>query len=198
MFPLNKNLLSLGVGSSSPLKQQLDEGTGGGEGPVSGEEYTGEVGLLVLWVQQVGDQSLKGGGLQPAHLHRVVLDEAECSGQLCRVQAGKDRLSAQRDAKHSPILLLLPPLLHWVLQEQMQGHQDVASKNTKTQYDFLFCFLLHNSVSNSDYKILFKCHIMEKHLITELYKENILKTCTFFPPNNLNLCKNTHCRNETK
>lgn len=69
----------------SPLKQQLDEGAGGGEGPVGGEEDTNKVGLPVLRVQQVGDQALQGGGLQPAHLHRVVLGEAEGCRGLCHV-----------------------------------------------------------------------------------------------------------------
>lgn len=69
----------------SPLKQQLDEGAGGGEGPVGGEEDMDEVGLLVLKVQQVGDQTIQGGGLQPAHLHCVVLDEAEGCRELSRV-----------------------------------------------------------------------------------------------------------------
>lgn len=131
MYRLNKNLPSFGVNCFSPLKEQLNEGAGGGESPVGGKEDVGEVGLLVLWVQQVVDQSLQSGGLQPAHLHRVILDEAECRGQLCRVRAGQDRLPAQRDAKHSPILFLLSPLLHRVLQEQMEGHQDLASKKAK-------------------------------------------------------------------
>lgn len=106
---------------SSPLKQLLDEGAAGGEGPVGGEEYPRKVRLLVLWVQKVGDQSLKGRRLQPAHLHRVVLDEAESTGQRRRVRVGGDRLPAQRDSEHGPVLLLVPPLLHRVLQEQMQG-----------------------------------------------------------------------------
>lgn len=120
---------SPGVDSFSPLKQQLDEGAGGGEGPVGGEEHTDVVGLLVLGVQQVCDQTLQGGGLQPAHLDRVVLDEAEGCGELCRVRARQDGLPAQRDAKHSPVLLLLPPLLHRVLQGRIQGHQDLASNS---------------------------------------------------------------------
>lgn len=35
----------------SPLKQQLNEGAGGGEGPVGGEEHLDEVGLPFLRVQ---------------------------------------------------------------------------------------------------------------------------------------------------
>lgn len=85
MSQFNKILQSLGVDSFSPLKQQLNEGAGGGEGTMGGEEDTDEVGLLVSGVQQVGDQTLQGGGLQPAHLHRVVLDEAEGCGELGRI-----------------------------------------------------------------------------------------------------------------
>lgn len=126
MSQFNKILQNLSVDSSSPLKQQLDEGAGGGEGPVGGEEDPDEVGLLVFGVQQVCDQALQGGSLQPAHLHRVVLDEAEGRGEFRRVRARRDGLPAQRDAKHGPVLLLLPPLLHRVLRGRMQGHQDIC------------------------------------------------------------------------
>lgn len=85
MSQINSSLQFLSVDSVSPLKQQLDEGAGGGEGPVGGEEDWDKVGLPVLRVQQVGDQTLQCGGLQPAHLHRVVLGEAEGCRGLCRV-----------------------------------------------------------------------------------------------------------------
>lgn len=100
------------------MKQQLYEGVGRGEGPVGGEEDTGVVGLLVLGIQQVGDQALQCGGLQPTHLHRVVLNEAEGCGGLGCVQARLDRLPVQGDPKHRPVLHLLPPFLHWVLTEE--------------------------------------------------------------------------------
>lgn len=85
MSQFNTILQSLSVDIFSPLKQQLDEVAGGGEGSVGGQEDRHKVRLLVLGVQQVGDQALQGGGLQPAHLHRVVLDEAEGCRELCRV-----------------------------------------------------------------------------------------------------------------
>ena len=53
---------------ASPLEEQLDEGVGAGEGPVGGQEDAGVVALLVLGVQQVADQTLQGGSLEPAHL----------------------------------------------------------------------------------------------------------------------------------
>lgn len=115
--------------SFSPLKQQLDEGASAGEGPVCGEEDADEVGLLVLGVQQVGDQALQVGGLQPAHLHCVVLGEAEGRRELRRFRAGRqDGLPAQRDAEHSPVLLLLPPLLHRVLQERERARSSRSGK----------------------------------------------------------------------
>lgn len=47
----------------SPLEQEFDEGAGGGEGSVGGEEDPDKVWLPVLRVQQVGDQPLQGGSL---------------------------------------------------------------------------------------------------------------------------------------
>lgn len=96
-----------------PLEQQLDEGAGGGESSVGCKEDTSKVWLLVFWVQEVGDQALQGGGLQPTYLNGVVLDKG--CGELCCIWGWQHRFPAQRDAKHSPVLLLLPPLLYWVL-----------------------------------------------------------------------------------
>lgn len=73
-----------------------------------------EVWLLALRLQQVGDQALQGGGLQPTHLHSVVLDKG--SGELGCVGGRQDGFPPQRDAKHCPVFLLLAPLLHRVLQ----------------------------------------------------------------------------------
>ncbi|TNN57966.1 hypothetical protein EYF80_031790 [Liparis tanakae] len=121
-------LRRFGASGFSPLEQQLDEAAGGGEGPVGAEEDSDVVGLLVLGVQQVGHEALQGGGLQPAHLHRVVLHEAEGRRQLLRVGARRDGLPAQRDSEHGAVLLLLPPLLHWILQErEKQGNHGAAA-----------------------------------------------------------------------
>lgn len=75
-----------------------------------------EVRLLVFWLQQVGDEALQGGGLDPAYLDSVVLDKG-CRELRCG-RGRQDGFPAQRDAKHGPVLLLLAPLLHRVLQFQ--------------------------------------------------------------------------------
>lgn len=113
------------VDSFSPLKEQLNKGVGGGEGSVRREEDGREVWLLVFWVQQVGDQTLQSGCLQPACLYRVVLDEAKgCGwlggrvwGRVWGFRTWQYRLPAQCDAKDCSVLLLLPPLLYWILRE---------------------------------------------------------------------------------
>ncbi|CAF95930.1 unnamed protein product [Tetraodon nigroviridis] len=77
-----------------PLEQQLDEGAGGGESSVGRKEDMSEVWLLLLWVQEVGDQALQGGGLQPPNLHGVVLDTGR--GELGWVRARKGGLPCAR------------------------------------------------------------------------------------------------------
>lgn len=120
MVSVNTRLSSAKVRLLSPLKQELDEGAAGGEGPVRGQEHVDEVGLPAVGVEEVGDQTLRGGGFQPAHLHRVVLHAAvgrrEVQREIRRLGVLQDGFPAQGDPEHGPVLLLLAPLLHRILR----------------------------------------------------------------------------------
>lgn len=99
------------------MKKQLNENIGRGEGSVSGEENMDVVRLLTFGIQKVGDQVLQGACFESAQLHSVVLDiiGGHMVVQRGHVWACHDGLSSQRDAKHSPVLLFVPPFLYLVL-----------------------------------------------------------------------------------
>ena len=121
-----------GGACSLPLKQQLYECLGTGEGSVRGQEDSAVVWFWAARVLQVANQPVQSGCFQPTDLAGPVLDVGLAGLGLSGVEGRRDGLSTQGDPIHHSVLALLAPLLHGVLGNRKQMKRGGGETRTPT------------------------------------------------------------------